>query len=78
MEGDGNTGFAITSGIQATVSDSEASGNTIGFYADSSSVMNLENFFASGIRGVELIRRRADSLAGCGYESAEGGSPDLT
>lgn len=48
MHSNGNAGFAITGGAQATVSNSSATSNTHGFYADSNAVLNLDHGVAFG------------------------------
>jgi hypothetical protein len=55
MHSNGNAGFAITSGARATVSHSSASSNARGFYADTGSVLNLDESIAFGnsINGID-------------------------
>ena len=48
MHSNGNAGFAITSGAQAIVSNSSATSNAHGFYADSGAVLNLDRSVAFG------------------------------
>ncbi len=48
MHSNGNAGFAITSGARANVSNSSATSNTHGFYADSGAVLNLDHTVAFG------------------------------
>ncbi|HZP47043.1 MAG TPA: right-handed parallel beta-helix repeat-containing protein [Vicinamibacterales bacterium] len=48
MHSNGNAGFAITSGARAVVSNSSATSNTHGFYADSNAVLNIDHSVAFG------------------------------
>jgi len=43
MHSNGNAGFAITNGAQAVVSNSSATSNTHGFYADSRAILNVDH-----------------------------------
>ena len=54
MHSNGNAGFAITNGTRAIVTHSSASSNTHGFYADSSSVLDLEESSAFGNVGTGI------------------------
>jgi hypothetical protein len=54
MHSNGNAGFAITSGAQAVVSNSSATSNNHGFYADSNSVLNLDHAVAFGNIGTGI------------------------
>jgi Right handed beta helix region len=54
MHSNGNAGFAITNGTRAIVTHSSASSNTHGFYADSSSVLDLEQSSAFGNVGTGI------------------------
>jgi hypothetical protein len=54
MHSNGNAGFAITNGARAIVTHSLASSNTHGFYADSGSVLDLDESRAFGNVGTGL------------------------
>jgi hypothetical protein len=54
MHNNGNAGFAITGGAQATVTNSSASSNVHGFYADTGAVLNLDNSTAFANTGTGI------------------------
>ena len=54
MHSNGNAGFAITSGVQASVEHSSAVANTHGFYADSNALLQLEDSTAFGNGGTGI------------------------
>jgi len=67
MHGNGNAGFAITGGAQAIVTNSSATSNVHGFYADSQAVLNVDHStsFGNSATGInvssEAIIRLYDS-----------------
>ncbi len=54
MHSNGNAGFAITGGAQAIISNSSATSNNHGFYADTGAVLNLDHCvaFANALTGI--------------------------
>jgi hypothetical protein len=62
MHGNGNAGFAITSGASAAVSNSSATSNAHGFYADSSAVINLDHSVAFGNSGTGINAQTGASI----------------
>jgi hypothetical protein len=83
MHSNGNAGFAITSGARATVSHSSASSNFHGFYADTGSVLNLDESISSGnlttginSQSAAIIRMFSSTVAhnATGLSATTGGS----
>jgi hypothetical protein len=54
MHSNALAGFAITNGAQAIISNSSATSNTHGFYADSKAILNLDHVVAFGNVGTGI------------------------
>ena len=62
MHGNGNSGFAITNGAHAVVSNSSATSNAHGFYADSGAVIDLHHSVAFGNSGTGINAQTGASI----------------
>jgi len=83
MHSNGNAGFAITGGTQATVAHSSATSNVHGFYADTGAILNLDDSVAFGnvstglnVQAGSVIRMFSSTVTnnGTGLNAAVGGS----